>query len=191
MKKSLFRMLLIVFCVIILSGCLPNDSGGADDSSIDVEPIEETNEDTSSTSALDTENDSEPYWYHRAPTKEDIAEFVDPEHGHYVFEINDMRENKTDLIGRYVSDENPELFFEIKEDEAILHYSFGLWHGFLSESEYQVLEIMDTPEGVVAYFCYKIKGSNAVNVANFYLVSETEGIFRWSHEAPATYLYKE
>ena len=168
MKKC--KVIFLFSLILFINGCVKDLEDIQSDSS--------SNE-TSDTFLLDTT------W------EGDIKETLEFSTTDYIFDIIDKRENGTSLLGKYVAEINPNIYFEISENNAVLHYAFGNYAGFYcEEAQDQIMEIYEK-EGVVWLdFRYILKETSGSYLVRFYSKGDA---FAWDSEMDhMTYLfYKE
>lgn len=103
-----------------------------------------------------------------------------------VFEIDDRRIEKTDLNGKYVSVDNEDIFFEIKDSEAVLHknyekYLFGDTKDV--EIEKNVLIITENDGNIELDFQFIPSDSDTTYSSWFRTLDTDYSVFYWgNHE---------
>ena len=108
-----------------------------------------------------------------------------------IFTISDMRDDKADLAGMYVSD-NPDIFFEVFDDHAVLCDILMEYNEFDSGFEQKTAEISyHGHDGgtKLLFVCETMKGYS--NAMEFY--SREAGAFVWSmfYDPDRSYVFKK
>ena len=161
----LIRLSALLVCLLILfSSCQHDTSNLSSDSLPD---------------DINTDNFSETI--HTVDSYESrIDQYIDSSSGDYRYSIMDADNLKDSLIGKYVSVDNFEYYFEIKENEAILHKNFAKYAIFEpnDETEMQVVHIERVNDVLRLLFVHKYSDEDYLNVVEFWYMEE-ENKFAW------------
>ena len=112
-------------------------------------------------------------------TNEVATEIEDYPTGFGEFKIFDKRDVITDIIGRYVYEEDPEFFLEIFEDYVVLNDLFLERRGFTDACRAKAVEILiDVDKTRLIFYCKRTEGKCNSAASSFF--SEGEGVFYFS-----------
>ena len=96
------------------------------------------------------------------------------------FVIEDKRDDKIDITGKYVYPEDPEFYFEIHDDYAILCENFMDYNRFTGACISKALEISYFEnETEIVFRCKREEEGSCSSTAMVYY-SEEEGVFTWA-----------
>ena len=163
--QRLIRLSVLFLCLLILFSSCQNDTS---DLSSDSLP-----DDIKSDNFLETTHIVDGF-------ESRIDQYIDSCSGNYRYSIMDTYNLKDSLIGKYVSVDNLDYYFEIKENEAILHKDFAKYAIFEpnDETEMQVLHI-ERIDGILSLlFVHKYSDVDYLNAVEF-LYMEEENKFAW------------
>lgn len=124
-------------------------------------------------------------------SKNFVDKYIDSHSGNYRYTIIDTDNLKDNLIGKYVSIKNPDIYFEIKDDVAILHKSFAEYAVFEpnDNTEMLVLHIEKTDDGARLLFVHKYCDTDFLNGIEFIFI-EKENKFIWYTDNDMYYFEK-
>lgn len=163
--RRLIRGFILTVCSLILFGACQNNIPEEYDSNFLI--------DISSDNFFETTSPVESF-------EDKIDRYIDISSGDYRYSIEDTYDLKKSLIGKYISVDGLDYYFEIKENEAILHKDFAKYAGFEpnGETEMQVVYI-DKTDGVLRLlFVHKYFNIDYLNAVEF-IYTEEENQFVW------------